>query len=165
MVRSFVLNDDQRKAVEHYLDNRPPLMGPQIRQLRMRVKVLDFDQMESDVALLRRLKELKIPKGRRSGSVAAGFTVVQKYDRILDEFIESGEQTSELKIKGLKVNGQGPRGIPNIRKMLNEKIAARNLPVKAGVIDDKVYLERTDGKSVAGGFTVRKNPEAPEEKK
>ncbi len=49
--------------------------------------------------------------------------------------------------------------------MLNEKIAARNLPVKAGVIDSKVYLERTDGKSVAGGFTVRKKPEAPEEKK
>ena len=77
MVRSFVLNDVQRKAIEHYLEKKPTLMGGKIRQLRMKVKTLDFDQMIADIALLRQLKELKIPKGRRSGSVVAGFTVRQ----------------------------------------------------------------------------------------
>lgn len=78
MVRSFVLNDVQRQAIEQYLEKKPTLMGGKIRQLRMKVKTLDFDQMTADIALLRQLKELKIPKGRRGGDVVAGFTVRQK---------------------------------------------------------------------------------------
>lgn len=44
----------------------------------MRVKMLNFEQMESDIALLRRLKALKIPKGRRSKDIAAEFVVAAK---------------------------------------------------------------------------------------
>jgi hypothetical protein len=71
------LNDVQRQAIKHYLEKKPTLMGGKIRQLRMKVKTLDFDQMIIDIALLRQLKELKIPKGRRGGDVVAGFTVKQ----------------------------------------------------------------------------------------
>ncbi len=75
MVRSFILNEAQRQAIEDYIEEKPTLMGGQIRQLRMKVKVLDFDQMLIDIALLKQLKELKVPKGRRGQDVIAGFTV------------------------------------------------------------------------------------------
>ena len=155
MVRSFILNDEQRQAIEDYIEHRPKIMSSQIRQLRLRVKKLDYEQMLSDVALLRRLKDLRIPKGRKAKDVAAGFTVVQKWDRILDEFIESNEQVSTLSFK------DKPHGLNYIRTTLNAKIVDRKLPVKAGVRNNKLYLERTDvkAKSVAAGFTVKKKEE------
>ena len=149
MVRSFILNDNQRQAIEDYIENRPNVMTSQIRQLRLRVKKLDYDQMSSDLELLGRLRDLKIPKGRKAKDVAAGFTVVQKWDLILDEFIESNEQVSILSLKDEPYK-------PNyVRTMLNAKIVDRKLLVKAGVRNNKVYLERT-GKDIAAGFTVRK---------
>ena len=155
MVRSFILNDDQRRAIEDYIEHRPKIMSSQIRQLRLRVKKLDYEQMLSDVSLLRRLKDLRIPKGRKAKDVAAGFTVVQKWDRILDEFIESNEQVSTLSIKGK------PHGANYIRTMLNAKIVDKDLPVKAGVRNNEIYLERTDVKAegVAAGFTVKQKEE------
>ena len=163
MVRSFILNDDQRQAIEDYLEFRPNIMTPQIRQIRLRVKKLDYEQMLYDVALLRRLKDLRIPKGRKAKDVAAGFMVVQKWDRILDEFVKSNEQISTLSIKG------EPHKPNYVRTMLNAKIADRKLPIKAGVRNNKLYLERTDveGKAVAAGFTVKEKEiesEAPEKK-
>lgn len=155
MVRSFILNDDQRRAIEDYIEHRPKIMSSQIRQLRLRVKKLDYEQMLSDVELLRRLKDLKIPKGRKAKDVAAGFTVVQKWDLILDEFIESNEPVSTLSIK------DKPHQANYIRAMLNAKIADRDLPVKAGVRNNKVYLERTDvkAKGIAAGFIVKQKEE------
>ena len=75
MVRSFILNDKQRQAIEDYIENRPNVMTSQIRQLRLRVKKLDYDRMTSDLELLGRLRDLKIPKGRKNKDVAASFTV------------------------------------------------------------------------------------------
>lgn len=155
MVRSFILNDDQRQAIEDYIEHRPNIMTSQIRQIRLRVKKLDYERMLSDVALLRRLRDLKIPKGRKAKDVAAGFTVVQKWDRVLDDFIESNEQVSTLSFK------DKPHGLNYIRTMLNAKIVDRDLPVKAGVRNNKLYLERTDVKAegVAAGFTVKQKEE------
>ena len=96
MVRSFVLNDVQRQAIKHYIEKKPTLMGGKIRQLRMKVKTLDFDQMIADIALLRQLKELKIPKGRRGGDVVAGFTVRQPKETAAAGF-EVGPGTPEEK--------------------------------------------------------------------
>uniref|UniRef100_A0A6M3M2N0 Uncharacterized protein n=1 Tax=viral metagenome TaxID=1070528 RepID=A0A6M3M2N0_9ZZZZ len=77
MVRSFILNDEQRQAIEDYLRERPNAMSSQIRQIRLRAKKLDFEAMESDMELLRRLGALKVPKGRKALDVKASFTVKQ----------------------------------------------------------------------------------------
>lgn len=79
MVRSFILNDEQRQAIEDYLKNRPSAMSSTIRQIRLRAKRLVankvFDAMTSDIELLKRLASLKIPKGRKALDVKASFTV------------------------------------------------------------------------------------------
>ena len=75
MVRSFILNDEQREAIKDYLKERPNAMSPQIRQIRLRAKKLDFDVMASDMELLRRLAALKIAKGRKALDVKAKFNV------------------------------------------------------------------------------------------
>lgn len=77
MVRSFILNDAQRGMVEDYLATRPSAMSAQIRQIRFRAKNLDFEVMESDMELLRRLAALIVPQGRKSLDLRASFTVVQ----------------------------------------------------------------------------------------
>lgn len=75
MVRSFILNEEQREAIEGYLRDRPNAMSPQVRQIRLRAKRLDFSAMQEDIRLLERLAELKLPKGRKSADVLASFTV------------------------------------------------------------------------------------------
>jgi len=75
MVRSFILSDVQRLAIKDYLRKRPNAMSPQIRQIRLRAKKLDFAVMKSDVELLRRLADLKVPKGRKALDVKASFEV------------------------------------------------------------------------------------------
>lgn len=77
MVRSFILNVEQRQAIKDYLKKRPS-MTSQIRQIRLRAKKLDFQTMESDIELLKYLAALKIPKGRRALDVKASFTVRHK---------------------------------------------------------------------------------------
>jgi len=81
MVRSFILNDEQRQAIEEYLKARPS-MSSQIRQIRLRAKKLvtneGFDAMTSDIELLKRLAALKVPKGRRALDVKASFSVRHK---------------------------------------------------------------------------------------
>ena len=78
MVRSFILNDDQRKAIKDYLRDRPNAMSPQIRQIRLRARKLDFEVMRSDMELLKRLAVLKVPKGRKALDMKAKFDVRQK---------------------------------------------------------------------------------------
>ena len=82
MVRSFILNEEQRQAIEDYLKKRPSAMSSQIRQIRLRAKRLEkkqgFDVMKSDIELLRRLATLKIPKGRKALDVKAKFSVRQE---------------------------------------------------------------------------------------
>ena len=77
MVRSFILNVEQRQAIKDYLKDRPS-MSSTIRQIRLRAKKLDFPAMESDIELLKHLAALKIPKGRRALDVKASFTVRHK---------------------------------------------------------------------------------------
>lgn len=75
MVRSFILNDEQRQAIKNYLRKRPNAMSSQIRQIRLRAKKLDFEVMESDMELLKQLAALKIPKGRKSLNIPASFKI------------------------------------------------------------------------------------------
>ena len=79
MVRSFILNDEQREAIKDYLRDRPSAMSSTIRQIRLRAKRLvaneTFGAMEADIELLRRLAALKIAKGRKALDVKAKFNV------------------------------------------------------------------------------------------
>jgi len=77
MVRSFILSDAARKEIVDYLKYRPSAMSAMIRQTRVRAKKLDFEAMESDIELLRRLAKLKVPKGRKSLDLKASFIVKQ----------------------------------------------------------------------------------------
>ena len=81
MVRSFILNDEQRAAIKEYLDERPNAMSSQIRQIRLRAKRLDGKAMREDLELLEQLASLRIPKGRKSADVQARFTVRAKGER------------------------------------------------------------------------------------
>ena len=82
MVRSFILNGEQREAIKDYLQKRPDAMSPQIRQIRLRAKKLaknlGFDVMDADIDLLKRLAALKIPKGRKALDMKAVFNVRHK---------------------------------------------------------------------------------------
>ena len=81
MVRSFILPNSQRQAIEDYLRVLPRAMGTDIRQLRLKAKLLDLDAMESDIALLRRLIALDPPIGRKSVDVLASFRIRQSQSR------------------------------------------------------------------------------------
>ena len=109
MVRSFILNDKQRQAIEDYIENRPSVMTSQIRQLRLRVKRLDYDQMSSDLELLGRLRDLKIPKGRKAKNVAAGFIVRKPGEK--DDVAASFEVKTEpitFVTSGLDIKNRAP---------------------------------------------------------
>lgn len=77
MVRSFILPDSQRQAIEDYLRVLPRAMGADVRQLRLKGKLLDLDAMEYDIVLLRRLIALDPPIGRKSLDVLASFRIKQ----------------------------------------------------------------------------------------
>ena len=154
MVRSFILNDEQRDAINEYLDERPSAMSPQIRQIRLRAKRLDFTAMREDLELLERLANLRIPKGRKSADLEAHFTVrargeedipgkftVSGYGKVLNDFMESGEQVSvipkDAEIPFFPLSS-------TLRQRLNRVIKRLGLPIRATVRNDEVYLERTD---------------------
>jgi len=61
-----ILNDRQREEVADYLDDRPWVMPPYVRGIRMNAKQLDFDQMRADIDLLQTLAELDLRTGRKS---------------------------------------------------------------------------------------------------
>ena len=79
LVRSYLLNDEQREAVKNYVSarKRPRVMPGNILQIRMRVKAIDFDQMQEDIKLLKKLGAIKVPIGRKAGDVKAKLTVRQ----------------------------------------------------------------------------------------
>lgn len=137
MVRSFILNDEQREAIEEYLRDRPNAMSPQVRQIRLRAKRLDFNAMQEDIKLLERLAMLKLPKGRKSADMLAVFRVGgSPYDQVLNKFVESNEKLSIVSIED--------KDPAIVRQRLNRLIERSDLPVKAQVINKEVYLERTD---------------------
>lgn len=78
MVRSYILSDGQREAVKDYVTNRRQNMPGGIRSIRHRLKFLDFDEMEEDILLLRKLNTMKIPIGRKAKEVPAKLVVRQK---------------------------------------------------------------------------------------
>ena len=78
LVRTYLLNKDQRKAIKGYMTNPSDAMPGGVRQVRHRLKGMDLDEITSDVDLLRRLDAMVIPIGRKSGEVAAKFKVRQK---------------------------------------------------------------------------------------
>lgn len=77
MVRSFILPNSQRQAIEDYLRDLPSAMGADIRQLRLKAKLLNLGAMEYDIALLKRLIALEPPIGRKSVDVLASFRIKQ----------------------------------------------------------------------------------------
>lgn len=150
------MNENQREAIEIYLKVRPNAMSAQIRQIRLRAKKLDFDAMKEDIILLKRLAELRIPKGRKSADMIAIFTVQREHgediptkftvspcSQVLKEFMESGERLSVISGKEIPFVG-----LPvTIRQRLNRLSKRAGLPVKASVRNEEVYLERTDIKA------------------
>lgn len=168
MVRSFILSKGARQAVEDYLRDRPSAMSPQIRQIRIRAKKLDFETMESDIALLRRLAILQVPKGRKSLDLKASFEVkhsdtvdvkagftVSPHSQVLKEFMESGERISFI-----------PRGdrpsFPasnTLKQRLNRTIERLDLPILASIRNQEVYLERTDIQSDENELTIQEREE------
>ena len=72
MVRRFILNDRQRKDIEEYLEE-PSIEAPQrVKQARWMMNkrkedgslLVDLDQMQQDIDLLKALKKFEVPIGR-----------------------------------------------------------------------------------------------------
>jgi hypothetical protein len=74
MVRRYLLREDERKEMEEYI-RHPIKMSSKLRQARIAAKKMDFGQLESDIVLIKRFGNLKVPKGRTSKALAAGFKV------------------------------------------------------------------------------------------
>jgi len=92
-MRTFILPAKQRKAIQRYLKERPNLMPETVRQVRVRAKEADFDQMREDIKLLEELRALDLKIGRPVNSYAdqaARFQVRQN---------EESEVRAELKVK------------------------------------------------------------------
>jgi hypothetical protein len=81
MVRNFILNESQRREINEYLDalkaGKNIAMTPQIRQMRLRAKKLNYEEMMADLSLLGKLATLRIPKGRISSDLKGTFNVRQ----------------------------------------------------------------------------------------
>ena len=81
MVRNFILSKSQRSDIQSYLDTlrggKIIPMTPQIRQMRLRARKLDYEEMMADLVLLNKLAALKIPKGRITKNLLGKFNVRQ----------------------------------------------------------------------------------------
>lgn len=66
-MRSFVLDEEERKVIRDYMENLPERMPGRVRRMRHWLSKSDLDEMESDIVLLRSLKELEVPIGRTKG--------------------------------------------------------------------------------------------------
>ena len=67
LVRGFILTEEEREIIRDYLENLPDRMPGRVRRMRHSLYRSDLDEMESDVKLLRILKELEVPIGRAKG--------------------------------------------------------------------------------------------------
>ena len=67
MVRSFVLVEKEREVIRDYIENLPERMPGRVRRMRHWLFKTDLEEMESDIKLLRVLKELEVPIGRTKG--------------------------------------------------------------------------------------------------
>lgn len=137
MVRSFLLNDEQREAIDDYFENRPRAMTQTVRQIRLRAKKLDFKAMLEDIVLLEKLAKLRLPRGRKSADVLASFTIGKsKYDPIIDRFLKGEDDLVE-------VAGTN-KSMINLRAQLKSRVEVRDLQskIKISVRSDSVYLEK-----------------------
>ncbi len=67
MVRSYVLIEKEREVIRDYIENLPERMPGRVRRMRHWLFKTDLEEMESDIKLLRVLKELEVPIGRTKG--------------------------------------------------------------------------------------------------
>jgi len=67
LVRSFVLTEKERETIRDYMVNLPERMPGRVRRMRHWLFKTDLDEMESDIELLRSLKEFEVPIGRTKG--------------------------------------------------------------------------------------------------
>ncbi len=67
MVRSYVLIEEEREVIRDYIENLPERMPGRVRRMRHWLFKTDLEEMESDIKLLRVLKELEVPIGRTKG--------------------------------------------------------------------------------------------------
>jgi hypothetical protein len=72
------MTDKQREEIVDYIENRPQIMPGSIRQIRFQIKGIDLDQVIEDVEILNKLSSIKVPIGRKSNEVKAGFRVKEK---------------------------------------------------------------------------------------
>ena len=136
MVRRFLLNANQRETVKAYLRDMPSKMPGIIKSVRFSLARTDLDEMESDLVLMRELKNLHVKIGRTKGE--------WKYDQLLNAFMELGEPLSAVIPKDAEV----PVPLSStLRQTLKYGIEKLGLPIRVSVIDDEVYLERTDSGS------------------
>ncbi len=66
-MRSFVLTEKERETIRDYMENLPERMPGRVRRMRHWLFKTDLDEMESDIKLLRVLKEFEVPIGRTKG--------------------------------------------------------------------------------------------------
>jgi len=67
LVRGFILTEEERGIIRGYLENLPDRMPGRVRRIRHLLYRSDLEEMESDVELLKILKELEVPIGRAKG--------------------------------------------------------------------------------------------------
>ena len=93
----------------------------------MVLPVIDVNRWSSWRDFLRGLKETRITYSKG------------QYDRILDEFMDSGHRLVEITVED--------RGASYVKHVLSRRIGERGLEkqVKASRVDEWVYLERVDG--------------------
>jgi hypothetical protein len=60
-----LLTERQRNEIEKYLEDQPNTMPQYIRSLRNLLKKIDYEQMDSDLALMKKLSGLVVPMGRK----------------------------------------------------------------------------------------------------
>lgn len=66
-MRSFILTEKERETIRDYMENLPERMPGRVRRMRHWLFKTDLDEMESDIKLLRVLKEFEVPIGRTKG--------------------------------------------------------------------------------------------------
>ena len=66
-MRSYVLIEKEREVIRDYIENLPERMPGRVRRMRHWLFKTDLDEMESDIKLLRVLKEFEVPIGRTKG--------------------------------------------------------------------------------------------------
>lgn len=62
------MNNREREEITDYLQNKPPVMPPYVRMVRMLARKFDLKQMHDDIKLLEELATLNPKVGRKTNA-------------------------------------------------------------------------------------------------